>query len=86
MPDPSYVLDMASCFRDSAHVRMLVGLMEQNGVRFIAVDGHSNHGIPFSAIVVQGQPDVGVLQQVAKKIAQMLDDERERLRIIADRG
>jgi len=85
-PDPDLLADFAACMRDSPHVRTLVGLMEQKGIRFVPVNGTSHHGVPWSAIVVQGQPDVQVLQQAAAKIAELLEAERVRLRAIAERG
>lgn len=77
---------MRACLRDSAHLKMLVGLMEQQNVRFVDVAGESNHGVPWAAILVQGVPDVDVLRQAVAIVAQMIDDEHRRQRLIAERG
>lgn len=79
-PDHDYLRDLRACVVSCQGLHTLVGLMLGRGVRFIHVDSGTQHGVPWAAIVVQGEPDITVLRAVAVAIEKHLDAERVRLR------
>ena len=70
----------------SPHLRLMVSIMEQRGIRFVHVDSTTDHGIPWAAIVVQGEPDVTVLRNVARQIAEALEADRQATRDASANG
>lgn len=77
--DPDKAASYARCLADSPHVKTLLGLMEQDGVRFVPIEGTTNWGVPWLAIFVQGQ-DVAAMRQVAERLRDLLDGEAGRIR------
>lgn len=68
---------IATCLAANAHVRTLVGVMQQRGIRLTVVRAETEHGIPFAAMLVQGAMESDLLQQVAKLVAERLDGDRQ---------
>ncbi len=71
--------EIAKCVADSAHLGTLVGLMGIRDIRFVRVDdAETPNGTRWSAIIVQGQPDMAVLRQVADEMERVLNLQRLR--------
>ncbi|MFY9345569.1 MAG: hypothetical protein WAT39_23970 [Planctomycetota bacterium] len=83
-PEPDYVQSMRECWQDSVHARTLVGLMAQQNLRFLPLAGTSNHGVPWAAIVVQGEPEVTALREAADRLRHWLERHRDEHRDGAD--
>lgn len=78
--------DYASCFRDDVHVKTLFGMMAQDDVRFVPVEGTTNWGLPWFALFVQGEPEVSVLRAAAAKLQEMAERASGEERARSDRN
>lgn len=81
-----YQHDLALCLRSSPHLHTLAGLMQGRGVRVTMATAETEHGVPWGAIVVQGAAATGMVQDVARAVAEQLEREAQRLRDDAARG
>lgn len=68
---------IARCLAASAHIRTLVGTMQQRGVRVAIGQAETEHGIPFSVVVAQGAVETEFLQAVARMVAERLEADRQ---------
>lgn len=85
-PDPQLIADLGACLRDSPHLHTLIGLMHGRGVDLVPVRGRTDHGVDWAAMVLVGAANADALDTIAAAVGAALAKERERLRIIAERG
>lgn len=71
---------IARCLAASAHVRALVGTMQQRGIRLAIGQAETDHGVPFSVVVAQGAAEADILQAVARMVAERLEADSQKRR------